>query len=249
MKDYKIINKKLDVNKFSPKKLDIPLRGNEILYVTSIPFPNKKLFVLTDNDLFYIIDNNNYSKPEVFKLNTSKSNNKTVKFQTDALDSQIWTDKKGNHAIIKYKRISYYYNPLMANKIEELDLITFGNILIQPYAVIFNEDKCTEKDTGIFLISDYNSSIYEVQIFLSDKKEMMRSRFGAVLKLKPDIRRKTTTDHDNTKFNFLEMDRDDRITDFKLFTKGDKILLLAITKNILFQFVGKNDFRGYIQSY
>ena len=249
MKDYKIINKKLDVNKFSPKKLDIPLRGNEILYVTSIPFPNKKLFVLTDNDLFYIIDNNNYSKPEVFKLNTSKSNNKTVKFQTDALDSQIWTDKKGNHAIIKYKRISYYYNPLMANKIEELDLITFGNILIQPYAVIFNEDKSTEKDTGIFLISDYNSSIYEVQIFLSDKKEMMRSRFGAVLKLKPDIRRKTTTDHDNTKFNFLEMDRDDRITDFKLFTKGDKILLLAITKNILFQFVGKNDFRGVFSNY
>ena len=110
--------------------------------------------------------------------------------------------------------------------------------MIQPYAVIFNEDKCTEKDTGIFLISDYNSSIYEVQIFLSDKKEMMRSRFGAVLKLKPDIRRKTTTDHDNTKFNFLEMDRDDRITDFKLFTKGDKILLLAnIVIHVIFFFI------------
>ena len=44
MKDYKIINKKLDVNKFSPKKLDIPLRGNEILYVTSIPLTQDAIF-------------------------------------------------------------------------------------------------------------------------------------------------------------------------------------------------------------
>ena len=118
MKDYKIINKKLDVNKFSPQKLDISISGN-ILYVTSIPFPNKKIFLLTDTDKFYIIENNNLSKPQVFQLKSDYLNSdklKPIKFQTDSLESQIWTDKKGNHVIIKYKRICFYYNPNLKKK-------------------------------------------------------------------------------------------------------------------------------------
>ena len=257
MKDYKIINKKLDVNKFSPQKLDISLSGN-ILYVTSIPFPNKKIFILTDTDKFYIIENNNISKPQVFQLkseilNSGKLNSKAIKFQTDSLESQIWTDKKGNHVIIKYKRICFYYNPNMQNKIEELNLINFGNILIQPYAVVFNEDKCTDKDTGVFLVSDYNSSIHEVQLFLTETNEMMRSRFGEILKLKlnntKNTNTQTQTTEDNLNLNFFEMDKDDRIIDFKLITQDDTILLLAITKNLLFQFFGKKDFRTVFNNY
>ena len=255
MKDYKIINKKLDVNKFSPQQLDISLSGN-ILYVTSIPFPNKKIFILTDADKFYIIENNNISKPQVFQLkseilNSGKSNSKGIKFQTDSLESQIWSDKKGNHVIIKYKRICFYYNPNMQNKIEELNLINFGNILIQPYAVIFNEDKCTDKDTEVFLVSDYNSSIYEVQLFLTETNEMIRSRFGEILKLKLNNTKNTNTQttEDNLNLNFFEMDKDDRIIDFKLITQDDTILLLAITKNLLFQFFGKKDFRTVFNNY
>ena len=253
MKDYKIINKKLDVNKFSPQKLDISFSGN-ILYVTSIPFPNKKIFLLTDTDKFYVIENNNLSKPQVFQLksdilNSGKLNSKALKFQTDSLESQIWTDKKGNHVLIKYKRVCFYYNPNMQNKIEELNLITFGNTLIQPYAVVFNEDKCNEKDTGVFLVSDYNSSIYEVQLFLSEKNEMMRSRFGEILKLKFDSKKNTPSTEDSLNLNFFELDKDDRIIDFKLITQGETILLLAITKNLLFQFFGKKDFRNLFNDY
>ena len=252
MKDYKIINKKLDVNKFSPQKLNISFSGN-ILCATSIPFPNKKIYVLTDNDKFYVIENNNISKPQVFELksdilNSGKLNAKSIKFQTDSLESQIWTDKKGNHVIIKYKRICFYYNPNMQNKIEELNLIIFGNTLVQPYAVVFNEDKVTEKDTGIFLLADYNSSIFEVQFFLSEKKEMMRLRFGEILRLKPDKRKNQVSEND-FKLNFFEMDKDDRIIDFKLITQKDTILLLAITKNLLFQFYGQKDFRAVFNTY
>ena len=75
------------------------------------------------------------------------------------MESQIWTDRKGNHAIIKYKNISFYYNQFMAKKVEELNLILF-NTMIQPYAVIFDDNKCENENTGIFLLSDYNSSIY-----------------------------------------------------------------------------------------
>ena len=251
MKDYKIINKKLDVNKFSPQKLDISISGN-ILYVTSIPFPNKKIFLLTDTDKFYIIENNNLSKPQVFQLKSDYLNSdklKPIKFQTDSLESQIWTDKKGNHVIIKYKRICFYYNPNLKKKIEELNLINFGNTLIQPYAVVFNEDKCNNRDTGVFLLSDYNSSIYEVQIFLSDNNEMMRSRFGEILKLKIDNKKSTQPSENSFNLNFFEMDKDDRIIDFKLITQDETILLLAITKNLLFQFFGKKDFRSVFNNY
>ena len=251
MKDYKIINKKLDVNKFSPQKLDISISGN-ILYVTSIPFPNKKIFLLTDTDKFYIIENNNLSKPQVFQLKSDYLNSdklKPIKFQTDSLESQIWTDKKGNHVIIKYKRICFYYNPNMQKKIEELNLINFGNTLIQPYAVVFNEDKCNYRDTGVFLLSDYNSSIYEVQLFLSDENEMMRSRFGEILKLKIDNKKSTQHSENSFNLNFFEMDKDDRIIDFKLITQNETILLLAITKNLLFQFFGKKDFRSVFNNY
>ena len=251
MKDYKIINKKLDVNKFSPQKLDISISGN-ILYVTSIPFPNKKIFLLTDTDKFYIIENNNLSKPQVFQLKSDYLNSdklKPIKFQTDSLESQIWTDKKGNHVIIKYKRICFYYNPNLKKKIEELNLINFGNTLIQPYAVVFNEDKCNYRDTGVFLLSDYNSSIYEVQLFLSDENEMMRSRFGEILKLKIDNKKNTQHSENSFNLNFFEMDKDDRIIDFKLITQDETILLLAITKNLLFQFFGKKDFRSVFNNY
>ena len=251
MKDYKIINKKLDVNKFSPQKLDISISGN-ILYVTSIPFPNKKIFLLTDTDKFYIIENNNLSKPQVFQLKSDYLNSdklKPIKFQTDSLESQIWTDKKGNHVIIKYKRICFYYNPNLNKKIEELNLINFGNTLIQPYAVVFNEDKCNYRDTGVFLLSDYNSSIYEVQLFLSDENEMMRSRFGEILKLKIDNKKSTQPSENSFNLNFFEMDKDDRIIDFKLITQDETILLLAITKNLLFQFFGKKDFRSVFNNY
>lgn len=251
MKDYKIINKKLDVNKFSPQKLDISISGN-ILYVTSIPFPNKKIFLLTDTDKFYIIENNNLSKPQVFQLKSDYLNSdklKPIKFQTDSLESQIWTDKKGNHVIIKYKRICFYYNPNLKKKIEELNLINFGNTLIQPYAVVFNEDKCNNRDTGVFLLSDYNSSIYEVQLFLSDENEMMRSRFGEILKLKIDNKKSTQPSENSFNLNFFEMDKDDRIIDFKLITQDETILLLAITKNLLFQFFGKKDFRSVFNNY
>ena len=251
MKDYKIINKKLDVNKFSPQKLDISISGN-ILYVTSIPFPNKKIFLLTDTDKFYIIENNNLSKPQVFQLKSDYLNSdklKPIKFQTDSLESQIWTDKKGNHVIIKYKRICFYYNPNLKKKIEELNLINFGNTLIQPYAVVFNEDKCNNRDTGVFLLSDYYSSIYEVQLFLSDENEMMRSRFGEILKLKIDNKKSTQPSENSFNLNFFEMDKDDRIIDFKLITQDETILLLAITKNLLFQFFGKKDFRSVFNNY
>ena len=251
MKEYNTINKKPDVNKFPLQKLNIPIQG-KIVYAISTPSPNKKTFILTDKSSFYVIENDNLSKSREYPLQseilrTQKINGKPIKFQTDTLESQIWSDKKGNHVIIKYKNVSFYYNPYMSKKVEELQLIPPGSTLLQPYAVTFNEDKLEKEDTNIFLISDYNSSLYELNLILNEKKEMMRLRFGEILKLKPEReRRKTVVDFD---LRLFEMDKDDRIVDLKLLTNKDKFLLLAISKKILFQFVGKKDLKSIFHNY
>ena len=251
MKEYNTINKKPYDNKFTLQKLNIPIQG-KIIYVTTTPSPNKKTFILTDKSVFYVIENNNFTKAKEYPLQseilrTGKINGKPINFQTTTLESQIWSDKKGNHVIIKYKNVCFYYNPYMAKQVEELQLIPPGNTLIQPYAVVFNEDKVEKENTGIVLLSDYKSSIFELQLFLSDKKEMMRFRFGEVLRLKPESnKRKTLADYE---FRFFEMDKDDRILDFQLFKEKDKFLLIAITKKILFQFEGKKDFNGLFNNY
>lgn len=251
MKEYNTINKKPDVNKFPLEKLNLPIKG-KILYVTSTPSPNKKTFILTDKSIFYVIENTNLKKIKEYPLQseilrTGKIGGNAINFQTKSVESQIWSDKKGNHVIIKHKNICFYYNPFMNKKVEELQLIPPGNTLIQPYAVVFNEDKCQNENTGIFLISDFNSSIFELQIYLNEKKEMIRLRFGELFKFKQDKkRRKTLVDFE---FNLFEMDKDDRIIDFKLFTEKNKILLVAITHKILFQFVGKKDLKSIFDNY
>ena len=78
---------------------------------------------------------------------------------------------------------------------------------------------------------------------------MMRSRFGEILKLKIDNKKSTQPSENSFNLNFFEMDKDDRIIDFKLITQDETILLLAITKNLLFQFFGKKDFRSVFNNY
>ena len=261
MKEYKTINKKPDINKFPLEKIDLSIQGR-ILYLTSTPSPNKKTFILTDKNYFYVIENNNFKKPKGYILKseifTKKTlNGKKIEFQTDSLESQIWPNKTGNHVIIKYKNVTFYYNPYSAKKIEEIPLSFSGKNLIQPYAVLFNENEVEKENTGIFLISDFNSAIYEVQYFFSEKK-VFRFRFGVILELKPKEEKKEKEDKKDKKdkketdykLNLFEMDKDDRITDFKMLTNDNNMIyILAITKRILFQFVGKKDFRKVFENY
>ena len=255
MKEYKTINKKPDENKFPIQKQDLHIMG-KILYITSSPSPNKKTFILTDKGSLYVFEEKK-KKPEEYPLKSDilrikKFSQKPINFQTDDIDSQIWSDKKGNHVIIKYKNVLFYYNPFMEPKVEELHLILpHGNILIQPFAVAFNEENSKYDNTGTIILSDYYSSIYEVQLILQNK-EMVRLIFGELLRLKPEIKNQS---NEKKKINNLEelklfeLEEDDRIMDMKLFTQKDKVYILAITKKMLFQFTGKNKIKYIFDNY
>ena len=77
MKEYKTINKKPDINKFPLEKIDLSIQGR-ILYLTSTPSPNKKIFILTDKNYFYVIENNNFKKPKGYILKSEIFTKKTL---------------------------------------------------------------------------------------------------------------------------------------------------------------------------
>ena len=261
MKEYKTINKIPDINKYPIEKMEISIKG-KILYMISSEMHNT--FVLTDNGYFYVINKGKLNDIEGFELKSELINEKgnTIKFQAPEKESQIWCNKLGTHVIIKYNNISFYYNPLMAKKVDELNLINFSNTYIQPYAVAFNDDFYDPQDTGKILISDYNSMIYDLQLKLSEEKELIRLTFGEVFKFKVEKIKNKEIEDEDAEFNFFKMDDNDRILDMKLIVSENptmgvsktgneekNIFILAITRHILFQFYGKNDFKDVFDNY
>ena len=264
MKEYKTINKRPNINKYPIEKMDIEIKG-KILYVVSSDSNNT--FVLTGDGYFYVINKGKLNDIQGFQLKSKlldpeKVKKEQIKFQTDKKESQIWCNKFGTHVIIKYKNASFYYNPFMAKKIQELQLDVFGNIFIQPYAVAFNDDFYDPEDTGKIIFSDYYSVIYELQLKLNDEKEMIRLTFGKVFSFKRDKVENATKNDENLDFNFFQMDENDRILDMKLmvsenpamgvskgYNEDKNICILAITKHILFQFFGKNSFSEVFENY
>jgi len=75
--------------------------------------------------------------------------------------TKIWTDRAGNHSIIRFRGKIFYFN-LLCNRGKELE--SFKNIEI--CAVGFNDSNENPKSTGLFLAADYDNNIYECEIQL-----------------------------------------------------------------------------------
>ena len=226
MAECKTINKVEEAKKYQILSMNIALKG-KIMYVTSSEKNN--MFILTDSDEynFYVIKKGK-NKENVIESYFLKSEIPDgAVFQTNNQESQIWCNKLGTHVIIKYKNAVFYYNPYMKKKTAEMMLFTLNKYL-QPYSVAFNDDVYEPEKTGKILFSDYNSSIYELEIELNEQKEMIHF-FGEIFKFKAEIVKKyDETDEDPT-FDFFEMEKDDRILDMKLILSKD-------TTTIIFSF-------------
>ena len=169
MKDNKAINKIQEIDKYEIEKMDLSVKGN-ILYVISSE--SGGMFILTDEDNFYAIEKGKFNEMKEYKLQSNvlemnkkkKEEEKKSKSKSESndLDSQIWCDKLGTHVIIKYINTNFYYNPFMALKIEELNIMYLGTIYLEPCAVAFNDDFYDPNNTGEIIFSDSNSIIYEL---------------------------------------------------------------------------------------
>jgi hypothetical protein len=111
------------------------------------------------------------------------------------------------------------------------------------------------------IFSDSNSIIYELQLKLTESKEMYQFKFGKIFDFKKEIVQ-GNDEYEDIEFDFYNMEKNDRILDMKIIVSGDNltgekhsgtegkdIAILAITKHVLFQFYGKNSFKDAFYKY
>ena len=268
MKNYKTINKQPDIDIFQIKKIKLFIEG-KIIYMTCSESNN--IFIITDNDLFYVIEEGKEKYTNNYKL---YPRNKEFKNQKLLKDSHIWHDKLSTHIIIKHKSNVYYYNPyILKEKFREINF-TYKNKNIQPYAIAFNNNFYDIFNTGDILLSDYNSNIYNLCIELNDRNKIITD-LRLIFSLKPEknfiCHHYINSDGDEEEENeddfddleLFKLDKDERILDMKIFysfenrnsmhgnqnREGINILILVITKNSLFQFYGKESFEKVFKKY
>ena len=268
MKINKTINKHNINNIFKIQEIKNSFEG-KILSVTTSEKNN--MFILTDYSYFYVIEKGIVNDVKKYKISSVLSIAKKYrKYQTENKLSHIWCDKLGNHVIFKYKENLYYYNPnIPKEKIQELNICN-NNYYIQPYAIGFNNDFYDQKDTGDILFSDFNSDIYQLRIQVNEKNKI-RVIFFRIFSFQPqfqiinkeDFEEDEDDDEEVSDLIMFKLDKNEVILDIKIifsFENTDiydtnlnnerkNILILAITKNKLFQFYGKDSYEKVFQNY
>ena len=233
-------------NQFEIKKSDLLIEG-EIQYMLST---NSNLtFILTTDYLYIHEKNTNILNKYSFPSSLSQKNAKNIsKNKNDESAYKIWSDSNNNHIIIKNSTGVFYFNYNYINvsneKIKILNLINDSEYIV-PFAVAFNDSNINTRDTDEILISDYDSNLYILRIKVDDK-------FNIVEKLTKIFSFKTKNNFcsNDEKLNelldddYFEMKSDDRILDMKMIITQSKgkskiILIIAVSKRIIFQFVGK----------
>ena len=167
--------------------------------------------------------------------------------------TKIWTNRCGNHSIIRYKGGIYYYNS-SCSYVKQLQ--KFSNIEI--CAVGFDDINEDTTDTRNFLVIDYNNKIYECKIFVvnielngdytieENIEKIIDFNFLNIENEDDDlIEQNNIKDKDKVKDKDYIYD-DDRIYGIKFFkaTKSNlepndnTYYIMAVSKKRLYQFIG-----------
>ena len=135
----------------------------QYINILSMSASKKYIYLIEEHGELLFLDSKTLN-PFQFSFKISSFNNiYNPKFKENF--TKIWTDREGNHNIIRYKEKNYYFN-ILNNKVEELN--SLKNIEIG--AVGFDDINENQNSTGIFLVADYNNNIYECEIKLEQKR-------------------------------------------------------------------------------
>ena len=143
-------------NKFDLNDLKIPqfYKNCDIL---SISTSKKFIYLLTNRSEILCIESKTLKPIEQsFTIPSPSSESKTI-FKEKL--NKIWTERSGNHSIIRYKDGIYYFNN---QALSAKELKKFRDIEI--CAVAFDDRNNDTKNTGNFLVADYYNNIYECNI-------------------------------------------------------------------------------------
>ena len=208
------------------------------LNILSISSSKKYIYLLTDASELLRIESNTL-KPiqQAYSIISSNSTN-APKFNETF--NKIWTDRVGNHSIIRYKGRIYYFNS-KDTKVKELSSLAG----IEVCAVGFDDRNENEDSTGNFLVTDYYNNIYECNISLSIQRYLKGDIevVDTTRKLIQLTSKDSDEDGDDLK------DQNDRIYGIRFFkaTKNNLGIndnaryIIAVTKNRLYQFRGPGE--------
>jgi hypothetical protein len=242
-------------DKFHLKPVSLP--GFQNANIICMSTSKKYIYMVTERSELLCMESGNL-KPiqQAFSIrpdDTVSSSNFKENF------TRIWTDREGNHNIIRLGGKIFYFNPLMS---EAKELNIFKGIEI--CAVSFDDNNESNLQTDRFLATDYNNRIYECSISLKESKNGY-----SIIDKRQIVSTLNFKDWDNED-DEEALDKNDRIYGIKFFRaekpqKVDKNLdkdknsneikeyfyyIIATTKTKLYQIYGEGQsFKQFFEKY
>ena len=235
-------------NKFQISQSDLPGDQQDI-NILSMSTSKKYLYLLTEKGEILCIESKTlkpFQQSFSIRPNSKSFNNFKENF------NKIWTDRSGNHNIIRFSGKIFYFN-ILCNAGKELEC--FNNIEI--CAVGFDEANENPLSTGKFLAADYNNNIYECLIEIDKNAKPENKVIGKKKKLTKLSFDDWDTEEDE-EFSEPKKIRYERIYGIKFFkttklkeNKSNSYYIIFATRTKLYQFTcpGEVTFRQLFEKY
>ena len=229
-------------DKFPLKRVE-KLPGNQQnINIICMSTSKRYIYILTDHAELLCLESSTLRPiDKSFSINSNDINNPISKPFKENF-TRIWTDREGNHSIIRFSGRIYYFN-INGSTMKELNM--FKGIEI--CAVSFDDNNNDDKTTGLFLATDYENNIYECTISIKIEKNgdyTIKDSKTIVSKL---ISKDwdSEEEEDITEKKPLKNDRIYGIKFFKTRKEKEKLspneniyYILATTRTRLYQFIG-----------
>ena len=221
------------------------------LNILCMSVSKKYIYLFTDHaDLLCIESNTLQPIRQAYSISASESSG-ISRFKENY--TKIWTDRAGNHTIIRFSGKIYYFN-INGNDIKELNNFRGKEIC----AVGFDNYGDDPNNTGIFLATDYYNNIYECSIQVEKKSAhgdyIIKDTIEKISKL--NFKDWDTEEDDEEQFD--KRIKDERIYGIKFIRTSKKenniqfsdkcYYIIAVTKTRLYQITGTG-YSGFKQTF
>ena len=225
------------------------IQGNILVSIIS---ENENLYILTNSSYFYYIEKGKEKKEYILIPTISKMQDQ---YQSEENISQIWCDKFGYHTLISHDKRIFYFNPSI-NEPKEISLK--NDKFIEPYAVAFNNNIIltpTYKNNIEVLLSDYYSDIYSLTIKIERNNPVIE--YTLLYKFRNEKYEKNNYNYkkedDIEDLILFNLEKNERITDILIMNSNkkdkDELMIVAITKNTIFKFIGTGTYKQIFDEY
>ena len=150
-------------DKFHLKPVNLP--GSQNANIICMSTSKKYIYMVTERSELLCMESENL-KP-IQQAYSIRSDDSVSSSHFKENITRIWTDREGNHNIIRLGGKIYYFNPLLS---EAKELNIFKDVEI--CAVAFDDNNESNITTDRFLATDYNNKIYDCNISLVQSKNV-----------------------------------------------------------------------------